>query len=292
MKIACLILAHDKPRQLEKLAEAVLAENPSDMAIIHIDRGSALWGERDKLILPAKARILADPVEVRWGHWSQVAATHLLIREALASGCDAAHLVSGADWPIAPRDRVAAELAQGKCHIEAAPSWLEERMQTYRLDTKWLYPMDRGALVSQALWELRRLARYGDRLRSALGLRRSEPCGKWLYGSSWWSLPRDVLETVEHELGKLIASGRLEGTVCSDEHALPTIVGHRFAARLAPHRRFILWPEDVGVSSPRTLTRQDCAEIESSDAWFARKFDARIDDFFYALAPRPAARVA
>ena len=291
MKIACLILAHDKPRQLERLARAVLGD-PRDQAIIHIDRKSALWRERDSLTLPANARIVADPTEVRWGHWSQVAATHLLVREALDSGCDAAHLISGADWPVAPREAVAAELAQGKCHIEAEHCWLEARMQTYRLDTKWLYPMDRGPLANQALWELRRLARAGDRLRRVLGRRRPEPYGKWLYGSSWWSLPRGVLETVEAELGRLLASGRLAGTVCADEHAIPTIVGHFFADRLAPNRRFILWPDNVDISNPLVLTGEHRPRIEASSAWFARKFDADDDDFFYSIGKDGAARTA
>jgi len=291
MKIACLILAHDKPRQLERLARAVLGD-PRDQAIIHIDRKSALWRERDSLTLPANARIVADPTEVRWGHWSQVAATHLLVREALDSGCDAAHLISGADWPVAPREAVAAELAQGKRHIEAERCWLEARMQTYRLDTKWLYPMDRGPLANQALWELRRLARAGDRLRRVLGRRRPEPYGKWLYGSSWWSLPRGVLETVEAELGRLLASGRLAGTVCADEHAIPTIVGHFFADRLAPNRRFILWPDNVDISNPLVLTGEHRPRIEASSAWFARKFDADEDDFFYSIGKDGAARTA
>ena len=291
MKIAFLVLAHDKPRQLEHLARAVLGD-PRDEAIIPIDRKSALWREWGSLSLPANARLMADPVEVRWGHWSQVAATHLLVREALDSGCDAAHLISGADWPIAPREAVAAELAQGKCHIEAEHCWLEARMQTYRLDTKWLYPADRGPLANQALWELRRLARAGDRLRRMLGHCRPQPYGKWLYGSSWWSLPRDVLETVEAELGRLLASSRLAGTVCADEHAIPTIVGHFFADRLAPNRRFILWPDNVHISNPLVLTSDHRSRIEASGAWFARKFDADIDDFFYSIGRPGAVRAA
>jgi hypothetical protein len=237
--------------------------------------------------LPAGTRVIENAVAVRWGHWSQVAATHLLIREALASGCDAAHLISGADWPIADLRRVAEELAQGRCHIEASPSWLEQRMQTFRLDGRWLQPKQRGPLAAQMLWELRRLSRWGDRLRNAFQRERAQPYGPWLFGSQWWSLPRDVLEVVDAELGKLLASGRLTGTVCSDEHTIATIVGHRFADRLGPdNRRFLLWPIDA--SSPLTLTRAHRADIETSGAWFARKFDERADNFFYDLEPAPA----
>jgi hypothetical protein len=289
MKLAYLVMAHDKPRQLERLAAALLARDPAGEVVIHIDRGSDLWRERSNLSLPPRARLIAQPVAVRWGHWSQVAATHLLVREALAGECDAAHLISGADWPIADPGAVAAELAHGLCHIEAGPSWLEQRMQTFRLDGRWLKPNAPGALARQALWELRRLSRWGDRLRWAVGRERPQPYGRWLFGSQWWSLPRDVLETVAAELGALLASRRLVGTVCSDEHAVATIVGQRFADRLAPdNRRFLLWPIDA--SSPLTLTRAHRADIETSGAWFARKFDERVDDFFYGLAPPETGR--
>jgi hypothetical protein len=282
MTIAYLILAHDKPRQLERLAAALLARDPAGEVVIHLDRGKPIWRERAALSLPARARVLANPVAVRWGHWSQTAATHLLIREALTGGCDAAHLISGADWPIADPAEVAAELAHGRCYIEAGPSWLEQRMQTFRLDGRWLKPAAPGPLARQTLWELRRLSRWAERLRDAVRAPRSRPYGPWLFGSQWWSLPRDVLEVVDVELARLLASRRLAGTVCSDEHAIPTIVGHRFADRLAPdNRRFLLWPTDA--SSPLTLTRTHRADIAISGAWFARKFDEGVDDFFMSL---------
>jgi hypothetical protein len=282
VKIAYLILAHDKPRQLERLAATLRASDPGGEIAIHLDRGKPIWRERGTLSLPPGTRLIDKPVAVRWGHWSQVAAMHLLVREALASGCDAAHLVSGADWPIASPAAIADELAQGRCHIEASPSWLEQRMQTFRLDGRWLQPKPRGAIAAQALWELRRLSRWGDCARTLAGSERAQPYGPWLFGSQWWSLPRDVLEVVDAELSKLLASGRLVGTVCSDEHAIATVVGHRFADRLAPdNRRFVLWPIDA--SSPLTLTRAHRPDIEISGAWFARKFDESVDDFFYAL---------
>jgi hypothetical protein len=287
VKIAYLILAHDKPRQLERLAAALRERDPRAAIAVHLDRGKPIWREVGALALPPGTRVVADPVAVRWGHWSQVAATHRLIREGLASGCDAAHLISGSDWPLAPAPTVEAELAQGRCHIEASSSWLEQRMQTFRLDGRWLQPRRRGRFAAQALWELRRVSRWGDRARALFGAERSQPYGPWLFGSQWWSLPRDVLEVVEAELTMLLASGRLVGTVCSDEHAIATIVGHRFADRLAPdNRRFLLWPIDA--SSPRTLTSEHLPDIETSGAWFARKFDAGVDDFFYRLPPAGA----
>jgi hypothetical protein len=284
MKIAYLILAHDKPSQLERLAATLRARDPAGQILIHLDRGKPIWRDRAALSLPAAVVVIENPVAVRWGHWSQTVATHRLIREALKRDWDAAHLISGTDWPLADPAAVAAELAQGRCHIEAAPSWLEQRMQTFRLDGRWLQPIARGPVAAQTLWELRRVSRWTERLRDMLNLPRRQPYGQWLFGSQWWSLPRDVLETVDTELARLLASRRLVGTVCSDEHAIPTIVGHRFADRIAPdNRRFLLWPTDA--SSPLTLTREHRGDIAMSGAWFARKFDERIDDFFLELGP-------
>lgn len=290
MRIAYLIAAHDRPRQLEQLAAKLLSDSDSDIAIIHADRRSGLWKQRSELSLPPGAQLLADPVAVHWGHWSQLAATHKLIRSALAEGCDAAHLISGKDWPIASRDEVASELAKQRCHIEARPGYMADRMQTYRFDTRLLQVEGRAWPVRQFAWELRRIARFTDGLRDRFGRQRSQPYGPWAYGSSWWSLPRDVLEVVERELSLLLTSGRLRGTLCSDEHVIQTIVARSFADRLASNRRFILWPE--GSSNPTTLGRQHLQQIETSNDWFARKCDREIDPFFLDIGATTARSVA
>ena len=83
------------------------------------------------------------------------------------------------------------------------------------------------------------------------------------------------------DLAMLDEGGRLKGTVCADEHAVPTSLALRHAGRLQPNRRFIAFPP--GQSSPRTLTAADLPAIRASGAWFIRKVDAAVDPFFHAL---------
>ncbi|WP_226638255.1 glycosyl transferase [Novosphingobium profundi] len=284
MRMAYLVLAHDNAAQLRLLIERLLVSGNEDIAIIHADRASLLWPELEGELPGPSGRVhlIPDPVTVRWGHWSQVAAVTKLVCEGLRLGCDAAHLISGADWPLLPRADLAQEMAKGLCHIEVRPGHLEERMQTYRFDTRYLRLDPQEDARAYALtWQLRRLARWGDTARRLLHLDRARPFGPWSYGATWWSLPADALQTLGEILPCTLASGRLNGTVCSDEHVIPTIIGTHFPGRLAPNRRFVDFPE--GASSPRTLSRADTPALEASGAFFARKFDMGLDSFFLDL---------
>ncbi|MBO9723445.1 MAG: glycosyl transferase [Novosphingobium sp.] len=290
MRMAYLLLAHDAPKQLERLIETLLAGAPEDFAVIHADRRSALWqGLQHRLPGPAgRVHLVRDPVAVRWGHWSQVSATEKLVREAVRLGCDHAHLLSGADWPTLSRDRMTAQLEQGLCHVEVRSGHMAERMQTYRFDTRWLrLDPARDRIAYAATWELRRLARWLDRARGRFGGERSQPFGPWAYGSQWWSLPADALEMLARELPLLLSSGRLKGTLCCDEHVVPTLIARFFPDRIAGNRRFVQFPG--GASSPRLLDAHDLPEIAGSGDWFMRKVSPKHDPFFLALPAAPDA---
>ena len=134
------------------------------------------------------------------------------------------------------------------------------------------------------LWRVdalvRRLGEAVDAYYAKRGLARPQPLGPWVKGSQWWSLPRDAAEHARDALHSLKQSGRLRFTQCSDEHVIPTaLYNSSFRSSISGNRRFMVWPE--GQWSPAVLTRQSPVPIEGS--WFARKFDARVDDFFYGL---------
>lgn len=287
MRMAYLILAHDEPEQLEQLIERLVPPGSPDVAIVHADAGSSLWPLlRERWPLDRESlRLIRGPVRVRWGHWSQVAATALLVEAARDAGCDYAHFLSGADWPCIPRSQLVDQLsaeALPACFVEAVPGEQEERMACRRLDTRWLrLDPQHDRLAYAATWELRRLSRWIDSAAGALGRQRSLPYGRWHKGSQWWSLPHCAIALLARELPRLLASGRLRGTLCSDEHVVPTIMAAHFAGRLRPNRRFIDW--SAGQSSPRVLSARDRPAIEASGAWFMRKVSARHDDFFLCM---------
>ena len=292
MRMAYLIMVHDDRAGLENLLRVLLPPHSIDFAVVHADAGSTLWRELRSgggmLSVDPRVHLLADPVKVIWGHWSQVEAARRLIEAALAEGCDFAHTLSGADWPVVSRERLIADIAAepaGTCFAEAVPGEQEDRMQDYRLDTRWLrLDPSRQRLAYAATWELRRAARIAGRVGQALGHERTRPLGRWSKGSCWWSLPPAALRTCSAALGEMVRSGRLKGTVCADEHVVPTALGARHGQQLQPNRRFIDFAP--GASSPRILTAADLPRIRASGAWFARKVDAQVDPFFLALPQR------
>ena len=287
MRMTYMIMAHDNRAGLEALVAALLPPGAPDVVIIHADAASGLWRDLQARPLACDPRVivLPQPVRVRWGHRSQVSAQRLLIEAALEAGADYAHMLSGVCWPVASRATILADIAKappGTCFAEAVPGEQFGRMQDYRFDTRWLrVDPARDRLAYAATWELRRLARWAGALRQALGRARGMPLGPWHKGSSWWSLPASALATTARDLAMLDEGGRLKGTVCADEHAVPTSLALRQPGRLQPNRRFIAFPP--GQSSPRVLTAADLPAIRASGAWFPRKVDAAVDPFFHAL---------
>lgn len=275
MRQMFLILAHEDAAQLEALVRRLAPPGGPDRAIVHFDRKSALWRETRGVFLEGLATVIPRPVKVRWGHASQIAATWLLLAEALRAEFTIAHLVSGADWPLASRERIIAEAGQS-CHIEAVPGVQRERMEQVRLDARILRPDPKKP------WEWY-LARTLRELSAVVPSRKDGLWGPWHKGSQWWSLPRDVCEAVYAETGRALEGGALTGTLCADEHLIQTIVAHRFPDRLAHNRRFIRW--DAGAS-PDVLTAADEAEALASGAWFARKLSRTKDPFFLTMEPR------
>lgn len=273
MRHLFLIQAHEDEAQLAALSKRLAPSGGTDRAVIHIDARSTLWRETGGRFVAGcgEAEAVPNPVVVRWGHASQLAATRLLLRAALARDFDTAHLVSGADWPLVGREQLSTGTRGGLCHIEAVAGIQEQRMRLRRLDSRWLRPDPNRA----AGWYAARTLRH---LSALLPPRGEGPWGPWHKGAQWWSLPREVCVVVLAELDRAFASGVLRGSVCSDEHVIQTIVARHFPRRLAAPMRFIRW--DPAISSPKVLTRADWPEALASGAWFARKLSRRVDPFF------------
>jgi hypothetical protein len=282
MRFAYLIAAHDKGDQLFALINHLLAPATQDYIVLHLDRKSALWREEHQRFAShpsGRLHLVPDPVDVHWGHQSQLAATLKMLSVANAKGFDMAHHISGSDWPVTSRPQVEAEIAANPkaAHIEIIGPVQQERMQSWWFDRTTLPVPARFAYRTSRFQS--QFSRAFTRFANQIGIERSQSDGEpWLKGWSWWSLPHDIACTIEHQIGGLLQSGRLRFTQCCDEHVIPTLVARAFPERVAPYRRYIKWPADS--YHPLILTAADASAIAASGAWFARKFDADVDGFF------------
>lgn len=287
MRFAYLILAHDAFEQLARLAVRLLDGGGQDEVFIHVDAKSTLprgWLAGLPDDVRGRVHLVAKRTEVHWGHRSQCAAMLTLIDAGIAGGFDYLHLLSGRDWPLVARTRIVGDIVAAgdrDVFVEIEDTDFAWRMDNFCFEDRSLHP---GRRVLPLLWRwnaaVRRLSRAANDLYRRRGLSRSHPLGPWVKGSGWWSLPRDAALHARDALSTLETTGRMRWTQCSDEHVVQTaLVNSRFEERIAGYRRFILWRE--GSWSPQVLRRGDV--VGGADGWFGRKFDAGVDDFFYAL---------
>ncbi|MCB2072617.1 MAG: hypothetical protein H6917_14295 [Novosphingobium sp.] len=300
MRFAYAILAHAGPEQLTSLIDR-LADGPNgDRIVLHLDRKSDLWRhQRERFARHPSGKIVLvpDPVNVIWAHSSQVAAQCRVLGEALQHDFDYVHLISGADWPVSPREKIVADIA---AHGERCPAFIDlyGEMQQERLQDWWFddrkFSLEGFPRLSENVERAQtRLSWAFSRWWHKAGLDRGAYLGQpWVKGSGWFSLPRDIATDICGEVGRMLERGRMRFTQCADEHAIQTVLVRRHGDRILPDHRYIDW--GAGGNHPKLLTRADRESIIASGAWFARKFDIKVDDFFlepnaFAFAEREPA---
>lgn len=191
MKIAFLILAHDRPEQAAELARTLVGAAADGVALVHYDArsapaelarlGAAIAGE-------PRIRLVARRAAGRWGSFGLVEAPLNALAEIEAAGIDPDYviLLSGACLPCRPVRALERYLAEnaGREFIEVKDKswvgngWRDERWQ-YRF---WFDHKTRHG----AEW-------LSFQVQRLLGLRRRFPEGLApRFGSQWWALTWDT----------------------------------------------------------------------------------------------------
>lgn len=264
MKIAYVILAHGRPRQLGRLVAALPADSP---LFIHFDRRAArsLFDEARHSVLQANPKaVFVRRHGCRWGAPGIMYATLELI-DALCSSAadfDYATLLSGQDYPIKSDALIERDLSRGGEFIECF-SLLQPN--------RW---SDHGGNFHAAARVFGRYVRFRSRIWR-IGSRRLPRDIPPFGGSQWWSLSRGAIEylhQISREDRRLVrALGR---SFIPDEVFVQTILGNSpFAPSIVQgDLRFAIWdrPEPP---YPATLTNADLPLLAASQKHFARKFD-------------------
>jgi hypothetical protein len=295
MKLAFIILAHDRPDQLAQLL-AVLRHSDA-RAYLHLDR---------RVPLAPFARALADAdvgdIALLPRHATPWASPQLVdaalegLGRGVADGCDYLLLLSGHDFPLFPVEEIVAfaEEAGSRSYVEhfplPDPRWrLSGRdrtdFYTYTVRDRRETCFPRGEDMS---W----LNRKGRLLNEMLRLRTlSKPPRRFpayaraFGGSQWWNLSRTAAEHVLAFLDEHPDYRRYhEHTLAPDEIFFQSILaGTGFAERaevVDDSLRFMRWHPDE--SHPRVLTVDDLSAMLDSGALFARKFDPAVDEYVLA----------
>lgn len=266
MRIAYLILAHQKPEQLARLVATLPRSSP---IFIHIDaKVAADVMEKMRALLAERNVVFVKRHRCWWGAYGIVAGTIELIRAALdgKQAFDYATLLSGADYPIKPHDHI-------EQYLEARPG--AEHIECFRIDlpNKWnkiegkLKAPDR-TMRYHFWWESHKIQLWW----------RSLPYGLLPYGGAqWWTLSSSALAYIDRYLADRPKVARFfQATYVPDEAIFHTILANsdEFASRITNDPlRLVDWdrPEPP---FPAILSLDDMPFLKASHCHFARKFAA------------------
>ena len=276
MKIAYLIVAYKRPKQLPRLINALNTSNTS--FFIHVDKKVDItpYYKEMRNLKNQNIHFVNNRVKVYWGGYSLVQA----IINGLIELCNTKNnfdyviLLSEQDYPLKTNKYISNFLSQnyGKEFLEFEPlprkRWIEggiNRITRYHF-------MDIG----------NRYLKYGLKLLSKQLPKRKILKGFKIYGGTlWWCVTYECAEFILSFINnnpKFCKYFKL--TMLPDEMFFHTIiVNSKFNENIInEYLHYIDWsrPDHTG-HFPRILTKNDYETLSSSVKLFARKFDMYYD---------------
>lgn len=307
-----LILAHDKPLQLQALINKL--NDDHSVFIIHIDKDSTIASFKS-IINAENVFFLENRLSCIWGNVSIVRATLLLIEFALNLKKEG-HLIllSGACMPLVSNAAITNFLSANKnvnfIDIYKAEQFLDPEESSRRFFSYTTHFRPRLAVsikpihsISSFLYELRRVVKFillvvtEKRYHELVNLKeftqkRTSFFSENYGGSQWWAFTRSTaIAILDHTKNNPEHLNQYTFTHAPDEIFFQTLVMNLpevlKSVTFKPSLTYANWSRK-GVPLPVTFKREDLnelAEAKSENYLFARKFDIGIDNFFITELP-------
>lgn len=277
MKHAFMIEAHTNWNQLRSLLS--LLDDERNTIYVHVDQKASDFDRSFFNGVVTRGELnFVRRIPVTWGGSSQIDAEMILLPEAVKSGADYYHLISGFDLPLHGMKYFDSffEGHRGKEFLhftEHGPTMQPRTLDRIDIYHPWqnrigkrCKHVERMLYVTQSMLGIHRLR--GKRLTF----------GK---GANWFSVTKDFAKYV-CEVWPMYRSMFLS-SFCADEMFMHTILlNSPFADNLydksfdddySAVMRLIEWAD----GDLKTFTIDDLPELEQSPMLFARKFDERVD---------------
>jgi hypothetical protein len=271
MKVACLMMVHKEPAQIERLLAKF--DHPGFDFYIHLDK-KANFKEFAYLAQRKGVYFIVKRTKVRWASYSFVQAILTSFQQILDSGqaYDFISVMSGQDYPIKPVPQFYAYLERNKgknfiCFEDQDAHW-------------WSHAINRIKKYHFINFDFRGRYRLEYLLNSILPDRHF-PLPYVLYGG-----PRAMCMTLTSDCAAyvcdFIASNRRIRTFChftwgTDEFLIPTLIMNSAYSKSVINNNFYYIDWSQGGSNPKILTSEDYDSLVDSDKFMARKFDMHQD---------------
>lgn len=268
MRLAHLILAHNRPKQVERLVNRLI--HPGNDIYIHLDKKTDIAPFEYLENIP-NVFFINSRVSVYWGSYSIVEATINSFKEILNTCIDYKfiNLLSGQDYPTQPIKKFNDYLSDNHDSIF---------MSYFKIDTEWTEAIPRITKYAFNYYNIK--GRYflqkviNKILPDRVFPNSLIPVGR----SQWFTIPFDCLKFMldywdeNKKLQKFIAM-----TWAPDEFIFQTILyNSKYRPKMVnDNLRFIKW--SPGKMNPDLLTMDHLNLIMNSGSFFARKFDSDLD---------------
>ncbi len=270
MRIACIIMAHKGPQQIERFLKK-FSGLPFDF-YIHVDK------KTDKSTFEYLAGIpqvyfIIKRIRVRWASYSYIAAILSSLRQICNSeiNYDFISIMSGQDYPIKP-------VKDFYQLLERNPG---RNFISYDEDEEWWsHAITRITKYHFTNFGFRGRYRFQFLLNAVLPLRKF-PLPYKLYGG-----PRSMCMTLSYECARYVlafidSNKKLRRFVRftwgPDEFIVPTLIMNSSFNHTVINNNFYYIDWSEGGVNPKTLQSEDYSLLLSSDKLFARKFDITKD---------------
>ncbi|MBX9733471.1 MAG: beta-1,6-N-acetylglucosaminyltransferase [Chitinophagaceae bacterium] len=269
MKIAHLILAHNKPEQLCRLVNRLA--HPDVYVFIHIDKKADIVPFQKLLKEANNVIFVTNRIDIIWGSYRMVQATIEGFKQILAFpvSFDYINLLSGQDYPLtSPNDFLA--------FLEQHPD--KAFMETQDVFSVWKEAIPR--LTKYHLVNLRIPGKYQfEKIINRIVPSRKIPEGmSWVGRSQWFIFKPIHAAYCIATLSKYPSLQRFfKYTWGSDEFVFQTLLYNAEFKKdiVNKNYRYIDWSE--GEPNPKILRITDFLSIKESNTFFARKFDQDLD---------------
>jgi len=269
MEIAHLILAHNRPGQLERLINSL--NYPEADIYIHLDK-KTLKGPFEHLSDRPNVFFLKKRVEIYWGAYNIVEATLNGFKEIVQSGKGYRfiNLLSGQDYPLQSQQYIHHFLSQNQQtafmnYLKFDPDWAEASARIKK------YHFNNFNITGKFLLQ---------KIVNSILPERTIPNELILVGrSQWFTIPLDcVCYIIDYWAKQKKLRNFIKLTWAPDEFIFHTILyNSEFRGKMVNNDlRYIDWSS--GKVSPKTLTIDDVGALLSSGKLFARKFDMDTDE--------------
>lgn len=277
---AVLILAH---KNLDQVIELCNTLNSFFNVYVHVDNKCQITTEQRRKLKDVSS-YYSNKYNVKWGSYSIVRATIMLMNEALKNEDNQYfHLISGQDWPLRSPQEIFDYYENNNSiymnyfkSIDIVKSG-EKLIWWTRFYFNYDY-VNRRSLFGKIY---HRFLIRGQRILKINKLKRFGIQDNYMYsGEEWIDIPRDALEYAlseyerRKELQKIFSS-----SFCSDEMWIQTILcNSKFKQRIEKNtHRYINWERKNG-SYPAILDDKDYEEIMKGQYFWGRKFETPYSD--------------